>query len=140
VHRALRGIQRHLDVEEVVQIELRQAELEHPQLLSLQVEQIVEQRRQSRALGADDPEIATPVLRRDIALQHQIGEAENARQRRPQLMGDIADEIRLQPLALDQPLISFLELGSLAGERIRHRVEGPLELTDFAGALDRDAW
>ena len=92
------------------------AELERLLLDALQVEQVVEERGQPARLGPDDLEIAPRLLRREVPLEHQRGEAEHAGERRPQLVRHVADELALHPLALDERPVSLLEIGDGAFE------------------------
>ena len=110
VYLALRRVQRHLDPEQLVQVEVLGAKLEHAELVPLEVEQVVQQRRESTGFGADHLEVAPAFVRVDVPLQHQVGEAEHARERRSQLVRDVADELRLQTLALDEAPVPLLEV------------------------------
>ena len=66
----------------------------------LDVEEVLEQRGEPARLRVDDSEVVPADGRVELALQQQRGEAEHARERRPQLVRDDADQLRLHPLAL----------------------------------------
>src|SRR5207247_4075846 len=106
---------------------------------SLEVEQVVEERREPVGLAADELEVATPVGRVEIALEDEVGEAEDARERRPQLVRDAAHELALHPLALAQLAVLLLECPAAPLERRGHAVEGALEGADLGDSALVDA-
>ena len=76
----------------------------------LDVEEVLEQRGQPACLRVDDAEVVPPRRRVELALEQERREPEHARERRPQLVRDDADELGLPALALAQLLVLLLEL------------------------------
>ena len=99
----------------------------------LDVEEVLEQRSEPTRLSVDDPEVVPADRWVELALQEEGGEAEHACERRPQLVGDDADELRLHSLALAQLGVLRLELCVVLLDPLRHLVEGLGELADLAG-------
>ena len=103
----------------------------------LDVEEVLEQRGEPTRLSVDDPEVVPADRRVEFTLQEKGSEAEHARERRPKLVGDDADELRLHPLALAQLGVLRLELRVVLLDPLRHVVERVGELADLAGPLWR---
>jgi hypothetical protein len=102
VVRALSRIQHHLRLEQIVQVGLLELELDRPLLDPLDVEQVVQQFGEPAGLRSDHFEVPPHLLRRQLAVEHQRREAEHARERRPELVRDVADELALRLFALEQ--------------------------------------
>ena len=77
-------------------------ELEPAVLDPLHVEEVLEQRSETAALGVDDPEVVPARLEVEVPLEEERREAEDAGERRPQLVRDDRDQLGLEPLALAQ--------------------------------------
>src|SRR6266480_2254544 len=123
---ALRGVQRDLSREQIVEIDRIESELERSLLDPLHVEQVVEELCQPPRLGANDFEVTTRLLRRKVTVEHQRGETEHAGEWRPELVRDVADQLALCLLALDQSPVALLEVSQRRLERRRHGVERAL--------------
>ena len=107
---ALRRVQLRLLVQQRGEIDLLRGEVDTFVLDSLHVQEVLQQRRQAPCLRVDDAEVVAAGRRVEVPLQQQRGEAEHARERRPELVGDDADELGLHPLALAQLLVLRLQL------------------------------
>ncbi len=90
-----------------------------------------EERR--RPCAVDDLQVPALLLGTDLPRKQQRGEAQHARKRRPQLVGDDAHELGLQALALPKLLVLRLELGTAPFQLLGHLVERDLELADLPG-------
>src|SRR5262245_17261590 len=135
VRLALRGVERHLRREQLVEVELLDVQLERLRLDALEVEKIVEERRQTPRLRPDHLEIARHLVRRKITLEHQRREAQDARERRPELVRHTADQLALDLLAFVKLAISLLEIRNRRLERGSHRVEAAFELSVLSRAV-----
>ena len=132
VRLALRRVQRDLSSEQVVEIDGVELELERSLLDPLQVEQVVQQLGEPACLGANHLQIAPHLFGGHVPIDHERREAQDARERRAQLVGDVADQLRLRPLALDERPVPLLQIGERPLQRRRHRVERSLELSHLA--------
>ena len=100
----------------------------------LHVEKVLEQRGESARLRVDDAEVVAAGRRVEVALEQERREAEHARERRPQLVRDDVDELRLRLLALAQLRVLLLQVGVVLLDLVGHLVEGAGQLADLAGA------
>ena len=135
VLRALRRVQLRLLVQQRRQVDPLGRQVDALVLDPLHLEEVLEQRGQPARLRVDDPEVVTPRRCVELALQQERREPEHARERRPQLVRDDADELRLPALALAQLLVLLLELVVADLQPLRHLVERMCQLSDLAGAL-----
>ena len=131
---ALRAVEHRLFSEQQPHVDELLGALESPLLDAADIEKVVDQLREPAGLRVDDPEVMPPRLGVEISRQEEFCEPEHPRERRPQLMRDGVDEIRLQALALAQLRVLLLELQPGALEPLRHLVEAPGELADLPGA------
>ena len=118
----------------VGEIDRLEVELEPPFLDALRVEKVVHERREPPSLRVDDLEVVPAVDFVDVSFQQKVREAEDARQRRAELVGDDADQLRFQTLAFAQQLVLVLELSTARSETLGHLVEGARELRNFPGS------
>ena len=109
--RALSRIQHHMRLEQIVQVGLLELQLDRPLLDPLDVEQVVQQLGEPTGLRADHLEVPPHLLGWQLAVEHQRREAEHARERRPELVRDVADELALRLFALEQRTVSLFEIG-----------------------------
>ena len=66
----------------------------------LDVQEVFQQRREASRLHVDDAEVVATGRRVELPLQQERGEAEHARQRRPELVRDDVHKFGLHSLAL----------------------------------------
>ena len=115
VRLALSRVQDHLRSEESVEVDGFVTELQSLLFDALEIEEIVQKRREPVCFRPDHLQVAPPFVGREIPVEHERGEPEHARQRSPQLVRDVAHQFALHLLALRQGLISLLQVreGSL---------------------------
>ena len=96
----LRRVQLRLLVEQRGEVDLLRGEVDALVLDPLDVEEVLQQRREAPRLRVDDAEVVATGRRVELPLQQERGEAEHARERRPELVGDDVDKLGLHSLAL----------------------------------------
>ena len=77
---------RGLLVEQLAQVDFFQLQLEPRLLERAQVQEVADERLEPARLVGDDPEVAHAILVGNLPRQQRLREAEDARQRRPQLV------------------------------------------------------
>ena len=97
---ALSGERLDLLFERLRQVERLEREREAPFLDPLEVEEVVDQARQPSRLAVDRLEVAAARLRVELPMDEQLGEAEDACERRAQLMRDSREKLGLHALGL----------------------------------------
>ena len=116
-------------------VEQLAAKRELPLFDQARVEEVADEARQPGRLRVDDLQVAHPVGLGDVPFEQQPGEAEDARERRPDLVRDHADQLGLVPLGLLEALGARDELVAARSQRVGHRVEGAAELAELVAPL-----
>ena len=118
-------------VEQPGEVDHLRLELELPAVRLRGGEEALDETCKAPALVVDDLQVAAERARIGIPLQDQARVPEDARERRPQLVRDDRDQLGLRPLALAQLLVLDLERATTLLDGLRHRVEGPRQLSDL---------
>ena len=120
------------------EVERLEIEIE-PAAILVGGEELVDEPVEPAPLVVDDLDVPAQRGRVGVAPEDEARVAENARERRAQLVRDDRDQLRLRPLALAQLLVLALEVPAPRLDRGGHRVERTGELPDLGRALLRDA-
>src|SRR5439155_4443581 len=120
--------------EQRTEVEALLLQLDAAGLDTLDVEELLDERGEALALLVDHLEVAACILLIELAFQEQARVAEDAGERRSQLVRDDAHELRLQSLALAQLLVLGLELPLAVLERACHCVECLRQLVQLGSA------
>ena len=123
VVRRLRREELDLVLEQLAELERLEREREAPGLDLLQVEEVVDERRQPLRLAVDRLQVALARVLVEVLVHEQLGEAEHARERRAQLVRDGRDELGLEPrgLALGGDLAHDDDAADQLAGRVAHR-------------------
>ena len=114
----------------------RQAQLESPRVDIGEIQNVIDRRKQCFRRARDSREILLLLVVQfaDTRAGKQLGEADDARERGAQLIGDVTDELALEPVGGHKRLVAFLER---AGVPLRDRDVGKADERAAIGQRQR---
>src|SRR5581483_4280008 len=133
------GEQVRFSAQERAEIVDRRGQLETTLVRLFRGQELLDQAGQPAALVVDDLDVAPQRVGLRIPAEDQAGVPEDAGQRRPQLVRDDRDQLRLRTLALPQLLVLDLQRAAALLDGLGHRVERGRQLADLRRAALRDA-